>query len=197
MVHIVLMRKDAELNRERITVVARRLIASQGANVSVEAIADGAGVAVGTLYRHYPTKADLVEAVIEDSVADLARLALATDTAIDAGGDPEAELASLLRSIAARGSENRALRAAALSLGVPNPLRPTENPPAPGSQMSTALDALDRVIDAARAAGAVRDDLTRLDIAVLLRGVLDIQLDDRSRDRYIEIILAGLRPPLR
>jgi AcrR family transcriptional regulator len=188
------MRKDAKLNRERITVVARRLIATQGADVSMEAIADGAGVAVGTLYRHYPTKADLVEAVIDDSVADLARLALATDTAIDAGGDPEAELASLLRSIAGRGSENRALRAAALSLGVPNRLRPTESPPAPGSQMSTALAAMDRVIEAARAAGVVRDDVTRLDIAVLLRGVLDIQLDDRSRDRYVEIILAGLRP---
>ncbi|HTA33181.1 MAG TPA: helix-turn-helix domain-containing protein [Solirubrobacteraceae bacterium] len=188
------MRKDAELNRERIAVVARRLIASQGANVSMEAIASGAGVAVGTLYRHYHTKAALVEAVIEHSVADLATLATATDAAIEAGGDPEAELASLLRSIAGRGSENRALRAAALSLGVPNPLRPTENPPAPGSQMSTTLDALDRVIDAARAAGVVRDDVTRLDIAVLLRGVLDIQLDDRSRDRYVEIILAGLRP---
>lgn len=188
------MRKDAKLNRERIALVARRLIASQGANVSMEAIAEGAGVAVGTLYRHYPTKADLVEAVIEHSVAEVAELALATDTAIEAGGDPGAELASLLRSIAARGSENRALRAAALSLGVPNPLRPTENPPVPGSQMSTALDALDRVIDAARAAGVLRDDVTRLDVAVLLRGVLDIQLDDRSRDRYVEIILAGLRP---
>jgi AcrR family transcriptional regulator len=189
------MRKDAKLNRERITVVARGLIATQGADVSMEAIADGAGVAVGTLYRHYPTKADLVEAVIEDSVADLAHLALATDTAIAAGGDPEAEVASLLRSIAGRGSENRALRAAALSLGVPNPLRPTENPPTPGSPMNAALDALDRVIDAARTAGVLRDDATRLDIAVLLRGVLDIQLDDRSRDRYVEIILAGLRPP--
>lgn len=189
------MRKDAKLNRERITVVARGLIATQGADVSMEAIADGAGVAVGTLYRHYPTKADLVEAVIEDSVADLAHLALATDTAIAAGGDPEAEVASLLRSIAGRGSENRALRAAALSLGVPNQLRPTENPPTPGSPMNAALDALDRVIDAARTAGVLRDDATRLDIAVLLRGVLDIQLDDRSRDRYVEIILAGLRPP--
>jgi AcrR family transcriptional regulator len=188
------MRKDAKLNRERIKVVARRLIATQGADVSMEAIADGAGVAAGTLYRHYPTKADLVEAVIDASVADLARLALATNAAIDAGGNPEAELASLLRSIAGRGSENRALRAAALSLGVPNRLRPTENPPVPGSQMSSALAAMDRVIDAARAAGVVRDDVTRLDIAVLLRGVLDIQLDDRSRDRYVEIILAGLRP---
>jgi AcrR family transcriptional regulator len=176
--------------------VARQLIAAQGADVSMEAIADGAGVAVGTVYRHYHTKAHLVEAVIENSVADLARLALATDVAIEAGSDPGAEFASLLRSIAGRGSENRALRAAALSLGVPNPLRPTENPPAPGSQMSTVLDALDRVIDAARAAGAVRDDVTRLDVAVLLRGVLDIQLDDRSRDRYVEIILAGLRPPV-
>ena len=161
----------------------------------MEAIADGAGVAVGTLYRHYPTKADLVEAVIEDSVADLAHLALATDTAIAAGGDPEAEVASLLRSIAGRGSENRALRAAALSLGVPNPLRPTENPPTPGSpdeRRARRPGPRDR-----RRTHGWRPPryATRLDIAVLLRGVLDIQLDDRSRDRYVEIILAGLRPP--
>lgn len=188
------MRRDAERNRERITSVAHELIASHGGEVSMEAIAAGACVAVGTLYRHYPTKADLVAAVIEESVEQVAELALATDAAIAAGGDAREELASLLRRIAGRGSENRALRAAAISLGVPDKLRPDESPPTPGSPMSKVLGALDRILDAARAAGVVRQDTTRVDIAVLLRGVLDFELDGRSRDRYVEIILAGLRP---
>ncbi len=188
------MRKDAERNRERITTVARELIALHGGEVSMEAIGAGAGVAVGTLYRHYPTKADLIAAVIEDSVGQMAALTLAADAAITAGGDAREELAKLLRAIASRGSANRALRAAALSLGIPNYLRPDENPPAPGSSMSTLLAALDRVIDDARAAGVLRDDATRLDITVLLRGVLDVQLDEPARDRYVEIILVGLQP---
>jgi AcrR family transcriptional regulator len=188
------MRRDAERNRERITSVARKLIATHGGDVSMEAIAAVAGVAVGTLYRHYPTKADLVAAVIESSVEEVAELALGTEAAIAAGGDIREELASLLRRIASRGSENRALRATALSLGVPDKLRPEESPPAPGSAMATVLAALDRILDAARADGVVRQDTARVDIAVLLRGVLDFELDERSRDRYVEIILAGLRP---
>lgn len=194
MVHIVGVRRDAKRNRERIATVARRLIAAQGGNVSMEAIAAGAGVAVGTLYCHYPTKADLVEAVIQNSAEEVAELAIAADDAIAAGGDPRAELAELLRRIAARGRENRALRTAALSLGVPDQLRPDERPPVPGSPMAVAQAAIDRALAAARAAGVVRQDVTRMDIAVLLRGVLDFELDESSRDRYVELILAGLQP---
>jgi AcrR family transcriptional regulator len=188
------MRKDAERNRERITTVARELIGVQGADVSMEAIAAGACVAVGTLYRHYPTKAELVAAVIETSVEEMAELALAADAAIAFGGDVEEELAGLLSAIATRGAENRALRTAALSLGVPYALRPEENPPAPESPVNALMAALDRVIAAARAAGVLREDATRMDLTVLLRGVLDVQLDEPARNRYVEIILAGLQP---
>jgi AcrR family transcriptional regulator len=191
------MRRDAERNRERITTVARELIALHGGDVSMETIAASACVAVGTLYRHYPTKADLVAAAIEDSVEQMAALALAADAAITAGGDAREEVAKLLRAIASRGSANRALRAAALTLGVANYLRPDENPPAPGSSMSTLLAALDRVIDDAVAAGVLRDDASRMDITVLLRGVLDVQLDEAARERYVEIILVGLQPTRR
>jgi AcrR family transcriptional regulator len=188
------MRRDAERNRERITTVARELIAVHGGDVSMEAIAAGACVAVGTLYRHYPTKADLVAAVIEDSVEQMVELTLAAETSIALGGDVREELARLLRSIASRGAENRALRTAALSLGVPYVLRPEENPPTPESPVNMVLIALDRVIDAARAAGVLREDASRMDITVLLRGVLDVKLDARARNRYVEIILTGLQP---
>jgi AcrR family transcriptional regulator len=189
------MRKDAKRNRERITTVARELIAVQGGEVSMEAIAAGAGVAVGTLYRHYPTKADLIAAVIEDSLGEVAEMALAADEAIAAGCSARDELCILLRNIARRGSENRALRTAALSLGLPNYLRPDEDPPSPGSSLSTVLAALDRVLASARRAGILRNDVSRMDLTVLLYGLFDIQLDEASRERYVEIILTGLRPP--
>lgn len=160
----------------------------------MEAIACEAGLAVGTIYRHYPTKADLVAAVIENSAEEVASLVLEAEGAIAAGGDVREQLASMLRRIAARGAENRALRTAALSLGVPNQLRPEEVQLPSGSPMAAAQRALDRVLDRARAARVVRDDATRTDIAVLLRGVLDFELDDASRERYVEIILDGLRP---
>jgi AcrR family transcriptional regulator len=188
------MRKDAERNRDRIAHVARELIAIHGGEVSMEAIAAGACVAVGTLYRHYPTKADLVAAAIETSVEEMAELVSTTDAAIAAGADAGVEFAELLREIARRGSVNRALRTTALSLGVPYALRPEENPPAPESPMNELTAALDRIIDAARSAGTLREDASRMDLTVLLRGILDVQLDDAARDRYVEIILVGLGP---
>ncbi len=160
----------------------------------MEEIAAGACVAVGTLYRHYPSKADLVAAVIEHSVGHVAELALATDTAIAGGADVEQQLGELLRNLANRAAESRALREAALSLGVPNSLRSDGEVPPPGSPMSTVLQALDRIVAAAAAAGVVRKDATRRDIAVLLRGVLDFELDEPARERYVQIILKGLRP---
>lgn len=160
----------------------------------MEEIAGDAGLAVGTLYRHYPTKADLIAAVVEDSLAEVAGWAVAADEAIAAGGDGRAELAGLFQRIAARGSENRALRSAALSLGVAAQLRDDGSPPPPGSPMCTLLEALDRVLGSGRDAGVLRDDVSHMDITVLLRGVLDIDLDSRSRRRYVEIILRGLEP---
>jgi AcrR family transcriptional regulator len=194
-VHIVFgVRKDAIRNRDRIEAVARRLIALHGADVSMEALAAAAGVAVGTIYGHYPTKAALVAAALEFSVEEIGEMALAADEAIASGCDVHDELSHLLRGIADRGSENRALRAAAHALGVPDRLRPEEEPPPPDSPMADLLETMDRVVDAARGAGVLRADSTRLDIAVLLRGVLDFELDERSRARYVEIILDGLRP---
>ena len=188
------MRRDAERNRDRIATVARELFAAHGADVSMEQIAAGACLAVGTLYRHYPTKADLLEAVIEHSLQDVAGWAVAADAAIAAGADARAELARLLQRIAARGSENRALRSAALSLGVAAQMRDDGSPPIPGSPMCTLLDALDGVLASAREARVLREDVSHVDITVLLRGVLDFELDSRSRRRYVEIILRGLEP---
>ena len=69
------MRADARRNRERLITAAREVFAEQGANASMEAIAKHAGVGVGTLYRHFPTRMDVVEAVYESDVEELSEAA--------------------------------------------------------------------------------------------------------------------------
>ena len=62
------LRRDARENRDRILAAARAAFAAEGVDVPVEAIAERAGVGMGTLYRRFPTKHDLVQAVIEESL---------------------------------------------------------------------------------------------------------------------------------
>ncbi|MCT1815334.1 MULTISPECIES: TetR/AcrR family transcriptional regulator [Micrococcus] len=63
------MRADARANRQDLLAAAGRLIATQGAAMSLRGVAQEAGVGVGTLYRHFPTRRDLLDAVLEDVVA--------------------------------------------------------------------------------------------------------------------------------
>ena len=62
-------------NRARIVETAREVFAARGADASLEEIARGAGVGIGTLYRHFPTRDDLVEAVFHDRIDELQALA--------------------------------------------------------------------------------------------------------------------------
>ncbi|MDX6552772.1 MAG: hypothetical protein QOH74_1260, partial [Gaiellales bacterium] len=61
------LRRDAQLNRERIVASARALFARDGVEASVEEITRHAGVGMGTLYRHFATKEELIDAVLEDA----------------------------------------------------------------------------------------------------------------------------------
>jgi AcrR family transcriptional regulator len=65
------LRRDAERNRDRIVEAARTAIASEGIDVSVEEIARRAGVGVATLYRRFPTKEELIDAVLEDALGEI------------------------------------------------------------------------------------------------------------------------------
>src|SRR5579875_2355856 len=62
------LRADARRNRERLVEAARKVLADQGPGASMDAIAKQAGVGVGTLYRHFPKRIDVVEAVYRDDV---------------------------------------------------------------------------------------------------------------------------------
>jgi AcrR family transcriptional regulator len=99
-------RSDARRNRERLVASARELFARAGADVPVEEITRHAGVGMGTLYRHFPTKEELIDAVLEDAFAELVAAAEEGARAEDAW----AGLTGFLEQALARHAENRGLK---------------------------------------------------------------------------------------
>ena len=184
-----MVRRDAARNRDRVLEAARALVARDGADVRMDDIAEAAGVAVGTLYRHFATKQALVAAVVEHSVDALAEQAHQAAAAVDAGADPWTVLEGLVRQFAASAAEDRAVKAAAGSLGAdtPHDLR------AEGTGVARALAAVDTVLARAREAGSLQDDVTTEDLVVVLSQVPDEAVSGAgSRERYLRLVLRGI-----
>ncbi|GAA3012880.1 helix-turn-helix domain-containing protein [Streptosporangium longisporum] len=106
-------RADARRNRERLVEQARIAFAESGPDASLDEIARRAGVASGTLYRHFPTRPDLVEAVLGERIAELAGLGRELLTAGDEYGALSAWLrAALLHALTYRGLPATVMNAA-------------------------------------------------------------------------------------
>jgi AcrR family transcriptional regulator len=188
------VRIDAARNQARILDAARRLVAGHGPEVAMDDIAREAGVAVGTLYRHFPTKAALVEAAVRDSTEHLAEAAEAAAARATGGGDAAAELGDLFRFVAQRHSENLAVKEAAASLGADADGGDGGIGGEPGTPRARAWAAIVLLLDIAVAAGSVRPDLTPQDLLVFVAGLPRDPADTAQRDRYVEIVLDGVRP---
>ncbi|MEU8400110.1 helix-turn-helix domain-containing protein [Nonomuraea sp. NPDC048892] len=177
------LRADARRNRERVLQIAQEALASDGLTISFDEIARRAGFGVGTVYRHFPTKEALFEAVllgrIERFVADARALA----TAEDAGKAFFAWFARVTEQAVA----NQALCDMLESGSV---LRP-------GSTLEDDFTAaLGRLLTRAQRVGAVRADLTAHDVRDLLRGCLTAERRARARDgrlRMTDVICDGMR----
>src|ERR1700739_2192398 len=89
------LRADAARNRARVLEVAYETFAAEGLSVPIDEIARRAGVGAGTVYRHFPTKADLFRAVVEDRI----RRIVEEGRALLAAGDPGEALFKFLRSM--------------------------------------------------------------------------------------------------
>ena len=194
MVHLVGVRVDAVRNQARILDVARRLVGVHGPDAAMDDIAREAGVAVGTLYRHFPTKAALVEAVVRDSTEQLAEAAEAAAARASGGGDAAAELGDLFRFVARRHSEDLAVKEAAASLGADADGVDGRGRRRAGHAAGAAWAAIVRLLDLAVAAGSVRPDLTPQDLLMFVAGLPRDSANPAQRDRYVEIVLDGVRP---
>jgi AcrR family transcriptional regulator len=179
------LRADAARNRGRILSAARALFADQGPDAQMDAIAARAGVAVGTLYRHFPTKEALLEAALRDRIEELTDLARAALERAAAGADPWEELAGLLRLQVAAHAQDRAFKAAAAAGGVQ-----AEYEGGAGGQLVAVVEEL---IARAQAAGRLRDDVTATDLWLLLSGIPGAEVPAEVRERHLDIVLTGLR----
>jgi AcrR family transcriptional regulator len=176
------LRADARRNRERILVAARGACAQHGANVQMDDVAREAGVGVGTVYRHFPTKDALIEALVAEKLrvtTENIRAALEIE-------DPWEAFATALRTNAEVMAADAGLRDALIRLG----------PLARHADVESAeLHAMGAdLVGRAQAAGALRDDVTADDIGALMAGLCTTmahpELDWR---RHLELLLDGLR----
>lgn len=179
-------RSDAVRNRASLVEAATSAFRQHGLGVSVNAIADAAGVNVATLYRHFATKDDLIVAVLE---AVLEPLAAARDRALAAEPAGSA-LATFVRDAVRIQAEQRGLVDA---LG--------HHPS--GAEMrrqlrEPAIDIVTPLVDRAHRDGELRPDLDAIDLLVALR-MLTVaaeasEREGRTADHQIEVVLRGLRP---
>jgi AcrR family transcriptional regulator len=179
-------RADARRNRARLLTAAEELFAAKGSGVPIDEIARRAGVGVGTVYRHFPTKELLFAAVVRERLERLAaeaRLLLAAD-------DPGAAFFAFFRSLVEAGATKKDLSDALAGAGV--------DVVAHTAGLAAELrDALAELLTRAQRAGAVRADIGAADLYALLAGVLlslDRQRGDAAlRERMIAVIGDGLR----
>jgi len=177
------MRADAMRNRQLLLEAAREVFDEQGAAASLAAIAKKAGVGVGTLYRHFPNRFDLVEAVYQgevDELEDAARRAVAD---LEPWPAVEAFFEAFLGYARRKGAMLGELQ------------QTFEKRPQFRSMMRERIEgAFAVVLDRARSADAIRGDVTGSDVMALLGPVCSNAAipPDQSR-RLVGMILDGLR----
>jgi AcrR family transcriptional regulator len=179
------MRADAMRNYERLVTAARVVFAQQGGGASMEAIAKEAGVGVGTLYRHFPKRIDVVEAVYREDVDELVSVA---ESAV-AEFEPWPALAAWLEAFVRYAIGKRRFLTELHEAFEKNPdLRIASRERIEG--------AIDIVLTRAQDAGVVRTDLDGPDLMQLLGSMcMSATLTPEQSQRLLVMIEDGLRPP--
>ncbi|MFN7997621.1 MAG: TetR/AcrR family transcriptional regulator [Bryobacteraceae bacterium] len=179
-------RTDAQRNRERILEVAKDAFTRRGANASLEDIAAQAAVGPGTLYRHFPTRDDLIEAVYRTEVEKLAAAERKFAEALPPIEALRAWMLLFVDHIAAK-----QIIAPALNTLVGGPSKLYEGS---RGQIQQAIDAL---VKRAIRSGDIRKDLDPFDLLRALIGVAHVASSpdwQQSARRLVDILITGSRP---
>jgi AcrR family transcriptional regulator len=186
------LRADARRNRARVLAAAETVFAAQGVTASTEDVAREAGVGIGTVFRHFPTKEALLEAVIVSRLQKfVARAnALAGDEEIDAAEAFFSLLALAVDQSAAKNAVAAALADAGIDLvALTSPI------------MAEMRKALETLLVRAQQTGAVRTDVGVDEVTALLIGAARaagaMGWDRDVLTRMVTVISDGLRPPPR
>jgi AcrR family transcriptional regulator len=175
-------RADARRNHERLLVAAREAFAEHGPDAPLDGIAQRAGLGSGTLYRHFPTRDDLMRAVYRsevDALCDRGRELVASPS-------PAAALATWLRHLADM-ADRRALAAALYE-------RMGGDPPSPFlmATKQALKDAATPLLRRAQQAGAVRPDVTAPELLKLTHAVAHVSSGPDETGRLLSLLLEGL-----
>jgi AcrR family transcriptional regulator len=180
-------RADSARNQASILRAARTLVSTRGPDVGMDEIAREAGVAVGTLYRHFPTKTDLVNAILTDHVSSIVEDLEAATARVEEGGRALPEMTALLERVAASVGQDRAVKAAATNLAS-DAMRDLEQ---------RVIAALTRLVAAAHREGAIYPDVTPADLALLVSMLPGDDVPEPARRRWLQVALRGLTSPSR
>jgi AcrR family transcriptional regulator len=179
-------RVDAQRNRERILEVAKQAFTRSGADTSLDDIAKQAGVGPGTLYRHFPTREELLKAVYRN---ELENLATAAEKLAETMPPVEALRAWLLLFVHAVAAKQ--IIAPALNTLVGDHKKVFE---ASYAQMHEAIR---RLVKRGIKSGAIRKDLDPIDLLRALVGVSNVASSpdwQQSATRLVDILITGSRP---
>jgi AcrR family transcriptional regulator len=182
------VRADAVRNRARVLEAAEEVFGSEGLAVPIDEIAERAGVGVGTIYRHFPTKEALFEAIVLnhfERLVDEARTLVSAE-------DPAEALFGFMGRIVKDAVEKRDLADALAGAGI--------DVKATVSRLKHRLEAaLGELLERAQHAGEVRADVTVADLMGLVAGTCMASDAEGakgcSRVRMLEVVCDGLRQP--
>ncbi len=179
------LRADAQRNRARILEAAEVVFAAEGIEVPVDTIAEKAGVGVGTLYRHFPTKEKLCEAILMDRLSDLTLDAQALADA----PDPATAFFGFLGHVVEQGAAKRDLLVAVAGAGL-------EFEQAAAHVKDGLREAIGVLLRRAQAAGAVRPDVTAVTVMSLVGATCQAasHADASPAGDLLGIVCDGLRP---
>jgi AcrR family transcriptional regulator len=179
-------RADAQRNRERILEVAKEIFQQSGGTINLDELAKRAGVGPGTLYRHFPTRDVLLEAVYRSEVEKLAAAEKHFSETLSPVEALRAWMLLFVDYIAAK-----QIIAPALNTLVGGPAKVFETT---GIQIKGAID---RLVERAMKSGDIRPDLEPLDLLRALVGVSNVASGPewpQSARRLVQILIAGSRP---
>jgi AcrR family transcriptional regulator len=181
------MRADAQANRDRILAAAEAVFSEAGEAGATDEIARRAGVGIGTVFRHFPTKRDLIEATVVrhfDELTDQARALSA--------GDPGAALRELIETMVGTGATK------ILLLGLLADSSSGQVPEAALQASQRLRRAVGTLLRRAQHDGAIRDDVSVDEVYLLVRGLALAAAQRPAKKaterKALDIVLAGLAP---
>ncbi|HEU5030680.1 MAG TPA: helix-turn-helix domain-containing protein [Spirillospora sp.] len=177
------LRADAQRNRAKVLAAAEDVFAAQGTSASTEEVARRAGVGIGTVFRHFPTKESLLEAVL---VALLDRLA-GEARELASAADPGAAFFGFFARVVSQAATKQAVTEALAEAGV-------DAREATGRTGPDVKDAIGTLLERAQRAGAVRADIGPAEVTALLAGISYAAGRAGGSDDVLRIAFDGLRP---